>query len=55
MEHALGRGYYRSWASQVVLTDLGGRTAQEAIDAGVTPKEVWAVVWRHLGLPDRDR
>jgi hypothetical protein len=55
LEAALGTGYYRSWASQVVMADLDRRTAQEALDAGVPPKQVWAAVWRQLDLPDRDR
>ncbi|MFB9315062.1 DUF3046 domain-containing protein [Nocardioides plantarum] len=55
LEAALGPGYYRSWASQVVMADLDRRTAQEALDAGVPPKQVWAAVWRQLELPDRDR
>ena len=55
LEDALGRGYYRAWASQFVMTDLGGRTAQEALDAGVPPKQVWAAVWRALELPASER
>ena len=31
------------------MADLGGRTAVEALDAGVPPKEVWAAVWRRAG------
>ena len=55
MEAALGAGYARHWASQTVLAELGGRTPVEALDAGVTPKEVWAAVWRALELPPVDR
>ncbi|MEO9325220.1 DUF3046 domain-containing protein [Nocardioides sp. C4-1] len=55
MEHALGSAYARSWASSVVMADLGRRTAQQAIDDGVPPKQVWAAVWRQLELPDRER
>lgn len=55
MEDALGPAYARSWASQFVIAELGERTAQEALDAGVAPKEVWTAVWRVLGLPARDR
>jgi hypothetical protein len=50
LDEALGRDYSRSWAAQFVITDLG-RTAEEALDAGVPPKEVWAAVWRALELP----
>ncbi len=55
MEQALGAGYARSWADQFVMSDLGGRTASEALDAGVPPKQVWASVWRALELPARER
>jgi hypothetical protein len=51
MEDALGASYARSWASMFVIGDLGGRTADEALAAGVPPKEVWAAVWRVLDLP----
>jgi hypothetical protein len=55
MEHALGSGYARTWAKQFVMAELGGRTAQEALDAGVAPKQVWAAVWRALDLPASER
>ena len=51
MAQALGPAYHRAWAAQFVMTELGDRTAQEAIDAGVPPKQVWAAVWRALDLP----
>jgi len=55
MEEALGPAYARTWASLYVLADLGGRTVDEALAAGVPPKEVWRAVWAALGLPARDR
>ena len=55
MKDALGDSYYRSWAGQFVMADLGGRTAEEALAAGVPPKQVWAAVWKALDLPARDR
>lgn len=55
MEAALGPAYARSWASMHVLTELGGRTVDEALAAGVQPKEVWRAVWATLGLPPRER
>jgi hypothetical protein len=55
MESALGAPFARFWARQTVLGELGGRTPAEALDAGVTPKEVWAAVWRALELPPVDR
>jgi hypothetical protein len=55
MEAALGDSYYRTWAGSFVMAELGGRTAQEALDAGIPPKQVWAAVWRALDLPARER
>jgi hypothetical protein len=55
LERAQGRAYAAAWAQQYVMSDLGGRTAQEALDAGVPPKQVWAAVWTALGLPDTER
>jgi hypothetical protein len=55
MEAALGAGYARHWAAQTVVRGLGGRTPQEALAAGVSPKEVWAAVWEALELPPVDR
>lgn len=55
MESALGVGYHRVWAEQFVMADLGNRTAQEALDAGVPAKQVWAAVWAALELPARER
>jgi hypothetical protein len=55
MEDALGPAYHRSWARQYVLAELGSRTAQEAIDAGVPPKQVWEAVWRALDLPASEK
>lgn len=55
MDEALGTAYARSWASMFVLTDLDGRTVEEALAAGVPPKQVWRAVWAVLGLPARER
>jgi hypothetical protein len=55
MEAALGPRYARAWADQFVIGELGERTAQEALDAGVPPKRVWAAVWRALELPASER
>jgi hypothetical protein len=55
MDEALGPAYARSWASMFVLTELDGRTVDEAHAAGVPPKQVWRAVWAVLGLPSRER
>lgn len=55
MDAALGAGYSRFWAGQTVIRDLGGRTAEQALAAGESPKAVWRAVWELLGLPARER
>jgi hypothetical protein len=55
MDHALGPAYSRSWADMFVIGELGGRTASQALDAGVPPKEVWRAVWSVLELPASER
>jgi hypothetical protein len=55
MEDALGPAYHRVWARQFVMAELDGRTAEEALAAGVPPKQVWAAVWRALDLPATQR
>ena len=55
LDHALGRASSRTWAELFVISELGSRTAVEALDAGVAPKQVWAAVWRALELPQTQR
>jgi len=55
MDDALGSSYAQSWASQQVVGPLGGRTVQEALDAGIPPKDGWREVWQVLGLPPSQR
>ncbi len=52
LDQALGEDYARSWADLTVIGELDGRTAREALDAGVPPKRVWAAVRRQLELPE---
>jgi hypothetical protein len=55
LEQTLGRGYFRVWADQLVMAELGDRTASEALAAGVPPKEVWEACWKALELPASER
>ena len=55
LDGVLGRSYSRTWAEVTVLRDLDGRTTQEALDAGMPPKQVWAAVRRQLELPESER
>lgn len=55
MDAHFGVGYAKSWAKDTVLSELGGRTVEQALAAGVETIEVWRAVWRHEGLPARER
>ncbi|WP_181311216.1 DUF3046 domain-containing protein [Nocardioides campestrisoli] len=54
MDEVLG-AKARSWAAMVVMPELGSRTVVEALDAGLSPKEVWSAVWQTLQLPEKYR
>ena len=55
MEQVLGAGYYASWAHDHVLSELGGRTVEQALRDGEDTKAVWRAVVANLGLPPRYR
>ena len=55
LESVLGAGYFRVWAMEFSLADLGNRTVVEAVADGVPSKEIWRAVWAALELPPRDR
>jgi hypothetical protein len=55
MEHHLGPAYSRTWAHEHVLADLGGRTVEQALSEGETPKRVWRAVWEALELPPSEK
>jgi Protein of unknown function (DUF3046) len=51
LEQAFGPGYATSVASDQVLSQLGGRTINEALDAGMETVDVWRAVV--AAYPDR--
>ena len=55
LEQHLGAGYYRVWAAEHNLSELGGRTVTQAIDDGLSSKAIWRAVWAALELPATDR
>ena len=55
MESALGAAYARSWAHDHVLAALGGRTVDEALEAGEDTLVVWRAVHAELALHPSDR
>lgn len=51
----LGRAYCRVWAAEHSLAQLGGRTVEEALAAGLPVKQIWRAVWIALELPAGER
>jgi len=54
MELALGPGYARSWAQDMVLPALGC-TVNQAIDQGVDTTQIWRAVCEAVPVPPEVR
>ncbi|MDX2523080.1 DUF3046 domain-containing protein [Streptomyces europaeiscabiei] len=55
MAEHFGEGYADTFARDHVMSDLGGRTVHEALDAGWEAREVWRVVCATMGVPVENR
>ncbi|MEU9121619.1 DUF3046 domain-containing protein [Streptomyces sp. NPDC048506] len=55
MANHFGVAYADSFAHDYVMSDLGGRTVHEALDAGWSAKEVWRVVCTVMDVPHDKR
>ncbi len=55
MHAVLGEAYAPVWASHQVIAELGGRTVDDALAAGLSPKQVWRAVAERLELPESQR
>lgn len=51
MESEFGAGYARVLSADLVIGELDSRTADEAIAAGVAPREVWLAICRVREVP----
>ena len=51
MEARFGPAYARSYAADQVLSTLGSRTVQQALDAGDDAKQVWRAVCEATDAP----
>jgi Protein of unknown function (DUF3046) len=51
MNGQFGPAYADSFASDYVMSELGGRTVREALDAGWEAKDVWRAVCAAVGVP----
>ena len=55
MDDEFGSSYSRVLAADLVLGQLGGRTAAEALAAGIPPKTVWLAVCDIQDVPQERR
>ncbi len=55
MGEEFGEAYAGSLARSHVMSSLGGRTAVEALDAGVPPREVWLALCDDMDVPEARR
>jgi len=55
MKAAFGDAYAESFARDYVIAELGGRTAQQALDQGESAKDVWRAVCMAMRLPPEKR
>jgi hypothetical protein len=51
MNEHFGPTYAESFARDHVMSELDGRTVQQALDAGWEAKDVWRVVCQVMGVP----
>jgi hypothetical protein len=55
MDDEFGAGYSRVLSSTLVLAGVGGRTADQALTAGVPPKQVWLALCDVQDVPPERR
>ncbi|WP_417220740.1 DUF3046 domain-containing protein [Arthrobacter sp.] len=55
MDDEFGAGYSRVLASELVLSDLGDRSAQQALSAGIEPRRIWLAVCEKQDVPHERR
>ena len=55
MDDEFGAGYSRVLSNTLVLAGVGGRTANQALSAGVPPRQVWLAVCEVQDVPQERR
>jgi len=55
MAEEFGMARAEMMASMHVFADLGGRTVDQALEAGIEPKTIWRVVCEALDVPAERR
>lgn len=55
MDDEFGAGYSRVLSSSLVLAGVGSRTADQALSAGVPPRQVWLALCEVQDVPPERR
>lgn len=55
MDDEFGAGYSRVLSSTLVLAGVGGRTADQALAAGMSPRHVWLAICDVQDVPPERR
>lgn len=55
MDEEFGPGRAAALAHDHVFAELGGRTVDQALEAGIDTKQVWAVVCSAFDVPEERR
>ena len=55
MERRFGAAYAHSYATDMVLAELGSRTINQALAQGEDVKTVWRAVWAATEMPASER
>lgn len=55
MDDEFGAGYSRVLSSSLVLAGVGSRTADQALGAGVAPRQVWLALCEVQDVPPERR
>ncbi|AXJ10637.1 DUF3046 domain-containing protein [Arthrobacter sp. PM3] len=55
MDDEFGAGYSRVLGNSLVLAGVGGRTADQALSAGVPPRQVWLALCDVQDVPPERR
>jgi len=55
MEEVFGAAYAKSLASDLVLGELGGRSAAQALDDGEPARRVWLALCSAMDVPEDRR
>lgn len=55
VDDVLGPAQGRALTHELVIGALGNKTAEQALDEGVEPRDVWHALCDELGIPDAQR